>query len=475
MKKAEIFKKQLICIIAVIMMCFCTVAPALAVNDLSTNQQTEEKVDSADKKEQDEEKNEKKKSGGKPVPGEGETGVLVDGVSGRILFEKDGAKKMYPASTTKVMTALLAIEAIERGETYMDTQIEVTKEMIDGLDPDGTNIALVEGEIMSLERLLHGLMIPSGNDAACVIATHIGGSIPAFVDMMNKRAEELGATGTHFVNPHGLHDDDHYTTAADMAKIAHAAMKLEKFRNIVDIVHVKIPPTNKTEQERYYISTNGLLSYMRYTDYYYKGATGIKTGYTGKAGNCLVSSASRNGVDLIGVVFGGKTVTDSHRDSTEMLDWGFENYTSVTVLQKNDMPGEIRVKQGMGTDTLTLYVQGAVKAIVPNGVDSDALELKLNVPDAVYAPIHAGDKIGTVSVMLNGEEIGGGELFATAEIKRSIFWPVMALGEWLWSKPLVRVVSYVVIAGAILFVITFVYGLYTNIKKAKQRRKKRIR
>ncbi len=474
MRKRETLKKQIICIVAVIMMCFCTVDFALAVNDLSTDQQTEE-VYTGDEKGQDKEKTEKKKSDGKPVLGDGETGVLVDGVSGRILYEKDGAKRMYPASTTKVMTALLAIEAIERGETSMETQIEVTKEMIDGLDPDGTNIALVEGEIMSLERLLHGLMIPSGNDAACVIATHIGGSISNFVDMMNKRAEELGATETNFMNPHGLHDDEHYTTAEDMAKIAHAAMKLDKFRNIVDIVHIKIPPTNKTEQERYYISTNGLLSYMRYTDYFYKGATGIKTGYTGKAGNCLVSSASRNGVDLISVVFGGKTVTDSHRDSAEIFDWGFEHYTSVTVLQKNDMPGEIRVKQGRGTDYLTLYVQDSVKAIVPNGVGSDALEMKLNVPDAVYAPIHTGDKIGTVSVMLNGEEVGGGDLFATAEIKRSIFWPVMALGEWLWSKTIVRVISYVAIAGVILFVITFIYGLYTNIKRAKQRRKRRIR
>lgn len=488
MKNLKFFERQIICIIAALTLCFCSIAPVFAVNEMSSPQKVEEKADDAnkeekeekDKKDEKDEKDEKesnpdRKGNGKPILGEGEAGVLVDAVSGRVLYEKDGTKRMYPASTTKIMTALLAIEAVERGELSMDTQIEITAEMLSGLDPDGTNIALVEGEIMSLERLLQGLMIPSGNDAACAIATYIGQSIASFVDMMNERARELGATETHFMNPHGLHDDEHYTTAEDMAMIAHAAMKYEKFCNIVDIVHIKIPSTNKTETERYYINTNGLLSYMRYTDYFFKGSTGIKTGYTSKAGNCLVSSATRDGVELIGVVFGGRTPADSHKDNIEMLEWGFENYISITALQKDDMPGEIRVKQGRGADSLTLSVPSAVKVTVPEGVSGDALELRLNIPDAVYAPIQAGDKVGTVSVMLNGEELGSGELLANKTIERSFFWPVMALGEWLWSKPLVRVVAYVAIAAAAMFVIVFVYGLSVNIKRAKNRRRKRIR
>ncbi len=478
MKKLKSFEKQIICIICAFVLCFCSVAPVFAINELSGPQtiaEEKEEKEALDEKESDEKSDKEKKSNSRPVLGEGETGVLIDAVSGRILFEKNGAEKMYPASTTKIMTALLAIEAVERGEISMDTQIEVTKEMIDGLDPDGTNIALKEGEIMSLERLLHGLMIPSGNDAACVIATHIGGSVASFVDMMNGRAEELGATGTHFMNPHGLHDDEHYTTAEDMAKIAHAAMKYDRFRNIVDIVHVKIPPTNKTETERYYISTNGLLSYMRYTDYFFKGSTGIKTGYTSKAGNCLVSGAMRNGVEFIGVIFGGKTSADSHLDSIEMLKWGFNNYVSIVALQKDAMPGEIRVKQGRGADTLTMSVPEAVSATVPEGTKREELEIRLNIPDAIYAPVHAGDEIGTVSVMLNGEELSCGVLLANKTIERSFFWPVMALGEWLWSKPLVRVVSYVAIATAVTLVLAFVYGLIVNIKRANQHRKRRIR
>ncbi len=414
-----------------------------------------------------------RKEGEKPILGASETGVLVDSASGRILFEDGGDKKMYPASTTKVMTALIAIEAIEKGEADFNNSVTITAEMLDGLAIDGSSIALKEGEIMSLENLLKGLMIASGNDAAQAIAIHIAGSIPAFVDKMNARAAELGATNTHFVNPHGLHDEDHYTTAADMAKFACAAMKLDKFRNIVDIAHVKIPPTNLTEEERYYINTNGLLSTMRYTDYFFKGTIGIKTGYTSDSGNCLVSAAARDGVELIGVIFGAKGINDSYGDSREMLQWGFEEFTAVTALAKGDMPCEIKVKQGRGTDYLTLAVMDTVKVVMPKDSSPDELEIRPNTPDAVYAPIFEGDEIGTVSVLYEGEEIGFGRLAATKEIKRSFFWPVMAFGEWLWSFTLVRVFVYVCGGVIVAFIALFFMALYRSIKLSKKRRSAR--
>ncbi|MBQ3573860.1 MAG: D-alanyl-D-alanine carboxypeptidase [Clostridia bacterium] len=452
------------------LICLSSANAVFAVNDLSEADSVEESK-SEDKIK--EEENPVRKDGGEPLLGAGETGILVDSASGRVLFEKSSGERMYPASTTKIMTALLAIEAVERGELSMDTQIEITPEMLENLDIDGTSISLVEGEILTLENLLRGLMIASGNDAASAIATYVGKSVASFVDMMNARATELGAENTHFVNPHGLHEDDHYTTAADMAKIACAAMKHFEFRNIVDIAHVKIPPTNKTEKERYYINTNGLLSTMRYTDLFYKGSIGIKTGYTSNAGNCLVSAATRSGVELIGVVFGGKTSADSHRDSAEMLDWGFENHISIVALNKNAMPCEIKVKQGKGTDTLTLAVTEAVNVTVPKETKAEELEIRPNIPEKIYAPISQGDKIGTVSVLLDGEVLGTGELIATQDVERTIFWPVLALGEWLWSKTLVRVICYAGIIFAAGFVILFVIGIYRNIKRAKRRRRRR--
>lgn len=462
---------------------FTAVVPAaevLAVESTSVSDSADDEKDN-DKTETEKEeakpKNEERKPGEKPRLGEGEAGILVDAATGNVLFEADSNKHMYPASTTKIMTALLAVEAVERGEVSMDSQVEITKEMLDGLDPDGSNMALKEGEIVSLDVLLKGLMIPSGNDAAVAIAYFIGRSSASFTDMMNKRAQELGAMSTHFQNPNGLHDDNHYTTAADMAKIACAAMKLDKFRNLVDNAHIKIPPTNKTEKERYYINTNGLLSTMRYSGYYYKGATGVKTGFTQKAGNCLVSSAKKDGIELIGVIFGGKDVADSHKDSIEMLDWGFETYTGLTALNGGDMPCEIRVKQGKGTDTLTLSVKSSVSVLVPKGTELGQLEIRPNLPDAVYAPIEADSEVGTISVFLNGTELATGTLVANKSIERSVFWPVMAVADALWSNKIIRVLLCT--AGVVLlccigaFIYAFVTQLRRNMKAAKRKKRRR--
>lgn len=476
--------------LAAFMICFCGMSTVLAVEEsIGTEEKKSEKSEKKEKSENtdededasddedednDEDKEEKKerKKGEKPVLAEGETGVLIDSVSGRVLFESDSTKKMYPASTTKVMTAMLAIEAVERGEVSMENTVTITPAMLENADPDGSNIALKVGEVITLDNLLKGLMVASGNDAACAIATYISGSIFEFVELMNARAAELGANDTHFVNPHGLHDSEHYTTAADMAKIACAAMKLTKFRNIVDIAHIKIPPTNVTEQERYYINTNGLLSTMRYTNFYFKGSIGIKTGYTSDAGNCLVSAAARDGVELIAVLFGGKDTTYSHKDSIEMLEWGFEEFVSAVAVSKDDMLSEIKVKQGKGTDSLTLSAKESVRVLVPKDTKIEDLEIKPNIPESVYAPIAAETEIGGVTVLLNGEELGSGRLVATKTIERSAFWPVMALGEWLWGMTAVRIFVYVLCGAVVIFIIMFIAAIRRNIRKAKRRRRR---
>lgn len=464
MKYRYSIKTKFIILLTAVVLAFSAAAPVFAVEDTAA-QET--------KKNEEKPSNPERKAGEKPLLGSGETGILIDAASGRVLFESESQKRMYPASTTKIMTALLAFEAIGRGELTLDTQVQVTAEMLKDSDPDGSNIALKEGEVMSMDNLLKGLMVASGNDAACAIAAQVGKSIPEFVDMMNSRAAELGCTDTHFVNPNGLHDDEHYTTAADMAKIARAAMSLEKFKKIADIAHLKIPPTNITEKERYYINTNGLLSTMRYTTYYYKYATGIKTGHTSKAGNCLVASATRDGIDLIGVIFGGAGVADSHKDNIEMFDWGFETYTYIRALQKGDMPCEVRVKLGKSTDSLTLSVAEAVNVIVPKGTAAEALEVRPNIPDSVSAPITAGTEIGSVSVFLNGEELGNGVLVASREVERSFFWPVMAAADALWSNTVTRTVIFIILIGAAAFILLFIRGLYVNLKRTKRRKRRR--
>lgn len=467
MLKDSLIRRILLALIPAILLCFCSIG-VVAVDDDEEITEVAEK----EKEKEEEPANPVRKKGEEPMLGVGETGVLIDQRSGRVLFEQDGDKQMYPASTTKIMTALLAVEAVERGELTMETQIEITKEMLADLDPDGSNMALKEGEILSLDSLLKGLMIPSGNDAACAIAQHLGGSRVAFVDMMNARAKELGAEDTHFANPHGLHDENHYSTAEDMAKIAHAAMKLEKFRNIADIAHIKIPPTNVTEKERYYINTNGLLSTMRYTNFFYKGSTGIKTGYTSDAGNCLVASATRDGMSFIGVILGGKSVEDSHRDNAEMLDWAFENHTAITAVAKNAMTCEVRVRQGKRADTVPLVSAQAISVVVPKDTTLEELEIKPNLPESVCAPVFAEQEIGTVSVLYRGVELASGKLLASRDIERTVFWPVIALGEGLWGMVWVRIISYLLLAAILIFIVMFVTKMYNNIKIARRRRRR---
>lgn len=409
---------------------------------------------------------------GRPIMPSDSTAVLAEQNSGTVLYESQGSKRVFPASTTKVMTCLLAVEAIDRGELRLEETVTVTEEMLDGLDPDGTNMALKAGEELTVQHLLWGLMIPSGNDAAMVLAFRISGSAEAFAEQMNARAAELGCTDTHFVNPHGLHDENHYTTALDMAKIAQKGMEYAVFRDIVDIAHIKIPPTNLSE-ERYYINTNGLISTMRYRDYAYKGATGIKTGSTTQAGACLVSSATRNGMALIGVFFHGKDVTESHTETARLFDWGFANFEAIRGVAKGELLGESKVKRAGGKDTVTLAAAEDVTVVVPKGTQKSDLEIRQDLPEKLYAPLKEGQDAAGVTVLYQGQELGHGRLVALTEVKRSFFWPLMALGEWLWGFALIRGICYLVLALVAVFFLLLIRNLYREAKRANRRNRRR--
>lgn len=448
-----------------------------SVTDTADTEKTENTADSDKKSDTADSDKEKAKpktdSQGRPILGSGETGILIESTTGQVLFDAESDKRMFPASTTKIMTALIAIEAVAAGEVGMDEQIEITAQMLEGLDPDGSNMALKEGEVISFQNLLKGLMIPSGNDAALAIAYRLSQSPDAFAQRMNDRAAQLGLGNTHFVNPHGLHDENHYTTAADMAKIAREAMKHDEFRNIVDIAHVKIPPTNKTEKERYYINTNGLLSTMRYRDYYYKYSIGIKTGRTAEAGNCLVSAAKKDGMELIGVIFGGKDVGDSHKDSIRILDYGFNNFSSIRAVPKDKILGEAKVKRGRSKDSVTLSAADEVYVVVPKDVSADQLEIRANTDEALYAPLKKGQLVSDASIFYQGQQIGTVRLCVDADIERSIFWPVMAAGEALWSVAIIRWAVYILLFGFAAFVIFAVHSFRQELKRAKRRRRRR--
>lgn len=408
---------------------------------------------------------------GEPETG-AESAVLIDMHTGNILYSKNSDKRMYPASTTKIMTALLTFEAIERGEASLDETLTVTEEDLSGLPEDGSNISLKAGENMTLGELLKGLLIASGNDAASVIANRIGQGAENFVAMMNNRAAELSLTNTHFVNPHGLHNDEHYTSAEDLAKISREVMKYDEFRDIVDCAHIKIAPTNMSE-ERYYINTNNLVSKLRFPDYYYDKATGIKTGSTSQAGNCLVSSAKDGEKEFVAVVLNAESIKVSHNDSKAILQYGVNNFKSKFLADANQILGEVQLKQAKnGQDYLTVVSLRKAYGLLPKDADVNLIETKVELPEKVYAPITAGQEIGAIRYIYNNQEIESVPLISNVDIERHPLGFLMSLGEYLWSLRTIKWLVYTVITAVIVIILIIILSIMKKIKRYKRKRRR---
>ncbi|MBR5155771.1 MAG: D-alanyl-D-alanine carboxypeptidase [Clostridia bacterium] len=401
-----------------------------------------------------------------------EAAILIDAQTGNVLFEKNAGKKMYPASTTKIMTALVALDAVKNEEISLAQPLTLSDGAYKTLDPDGSSIALKVGEAMTLEGLLQGLLIASGNDAAMTIAEGIAGTSEQFVARMNEKAAALGLKDTHFVNPHGLHHAEHFTTARDMAKLAQEAMKNDIFRQIVECAHIYLPATNMSDQ-RYFINTNNLVSRMRYPYYFYEKATGIKTGSTDQAGYCLVSSAEDRGKSVIAVVFNAEDISVSHNESKAVLEHGLADFTLKTLAKRDDIFGEVKVKQAAdGTDHILLSAAANLDALFPNGGDLDKIEVECEIPEKVYAPITAGQIIGKAKFLYEGKEVGQVELCSTVEIKRHFLGFFATFGEWLWSFRLIKFIVYTALALVFAFVALVVIGFSRAIKKSKRKKRR---
>ncbi len=398
--------------------------------------------------------------------------VLIDAETGTVLFEKNAGAKMYPASTTKIMTALVALEAVQNEEISLSQPLALSQAAYDSLDIDGSSIGLKAGESMTLDGLLKGLLIASGNDAAMVIAEGVSGSVDAFVQRMNEKAKELGLNDTSYVNPHGLHDENHFTTALDMAKLAREAMKNDTFKSIVECAHIYLPATNMEEQ-RYFINTNNLVSRMRYPYYFYEKATGIKTGSTDKAGYCLVSSAEDKGKSVISVLFGAEDIAISHNESKAILEHGLSDFSLTTLAKRDDIFGEVKVKQAAdGSDHILLSAANNLNALFPQGGDKEKIEVVTDIPEKVYAPIYSGQKIGKATFMYEGKEIGQVDLCSTVEIKRHILGFLFTFFEWLWSFRAVKFVVFTFLGLVVAFVTLLAIGFYRAIKKSKRKRRR---
>ncbi len=252
----------------------------------------------------------------------GDTALLIDGDTGEILFSKNSRVRMYPASTTKIMTLLLALES---GKS-MDEQIVIPAEAAQ-VPAGSSNIPVQPGDQMTFGDLLYAFMLRSGNDGANAIAVLVDGSLEAFADHMNARAEEIGCVGTHFVNAHGFHDPEHYTTAQDLAKITQTAMKNETFRKIVAAPSYSVTLTRAGQTATATLKSSDSLLQTD-SDYYYRDCVGVKTGYHSQAGFCFVGAAERNGIHLISVVLHCANNNEKWQDTQKLFDYGFTCYSS---------------------------------------------------------------------------------------------------------------------------------------------------
>lgn len=319
--------------------------------------------------------------------------ALIEANSGIVIKKNNMDSRLPMASTTKTMTALVVIENCE-----LDAIIAVPDEAV---GVEGSSMYLSRGEQISVRDLLYGLMLCSGNDAAVALAIHVGGSVDKFVAMMNARAEKMGLCDTHFVTPNGLHDQNHYTTAYELAKIGAEAMKNETFR---EIVSAKYHSTTTGTTERTMKNKNTLL-------WNYDGAVGIKTGYTMAAGRCLLFAAERDGLLLVGAVLNCKPMFEA---AEQMLDYGFANYAMCTVVQSGSRIARCFVPDGQ-KNILALTAKSDIMIPVLKGTEM-SVEVRVDLLKGVSAPINVGDRMGKARFYSSGELIGETELLADENI-----------------------------------------------------------
>ena len=339
--------------------------------------------------------------------------VIIDQATGRVLLQHNAEAPLPMASTTKVMTALLALE---QGDLIAPVTCSRN-----AFGVPGTSIYLSQGETLTLEQMLYGLMLASGNDAAVAIAEHIGGSVEDFCRMMTTRAAELGCTDTVFLTPHGLPCDGHHTTARDLALIAREAMTHETFRSIVSTQRGKIPWEGR-DYDRVLNNKNKLLST-------YEGCTGIKTGYTKAAGRCLVFGAERDGMNIIGVVL---NCYDWFNEAARLMDMAFAQYESITLMSAGECLRTLPVDVADGAEVGAILTAD-LTGIVPKNTFP---QIEIDLPQSLEAPVQAGDMLGEVRMLHGDTVLCAVPLAAANDVARDDFpsrwetfvsgWPLLA-------------------------------------------------
>jgi D-alanyl-D-alanine carboxypeptidase (penicillin-binding protein 5/6) len=338
--------------------------------------------------------------------------------TGIVVYEYNADERVYPASTTKIMTYIVVAENVE---DFDNTMVEITAEALEDLDPESSVMGLAShiGESFSVRDLLYGLMLPSGNDAALVLADYVGGGVDGFVDLMNRKAAQIGCSNTHFVTPHGLHSSQHYTTARELATITKYALQKKDFAEITD--------TKSYLPDGFYEpikTTNYLIDESQHNgDYYYPYAKGIKTGYTDEAGRCLVSTAENNGYRYLCVALGAdysfaEDINYAMLDTADLYDWAFDNLSMKTVFDSTNTLQTIPVEYVWGNKMLDLIPASSIEALLPSNYDPALVTTKVECQDMAYAPVAKGDSFGKLTVYYDDLLIGETDIVAAEDVDR---------------------------------------------------------
>ena len=396
---------------------------------------------------------------------DGSAAILVDSRTGKVLYEQNADQPVAPASTTKIMTALLVAEAVRRGDVSPDDFVELTDEIMRNVPSDASRIgrAMVVGEQVSVRELLLMALMESDCVACDMLAVRVAGSVERFVEQMNLRAAQLGCRDTKFLNSHGYPTEGHTSTARSLYLITKEASKHDMFMEAFGCLKYEMPATNMSEARKLY-STDKLLYdpeniTSTYTVYYNEYVTGGKTGYSKASGNCLVSTAEKDGLELISVITGvemkypdDQTVIDSFTETDRLLRWGFDNFASYQIVSQGQSIKEIEIENGEppvinGICAETMHVT------VEKGVAAESIQVTSTLrEDIIAAPVSSGDVVGTVSLVRDGKVLASTDLIAGEN-------SLVAPKKFQPNVPLIIILSILVAAGAGYLV------YYTNNKR----------
>ena len=331
--------------------------------------------------------------------------VLVERTTGQTIYEKDVNERVYPASLTKIMTALLVLE-----NCRLSDRVTVSETALQELDESGSTAELEPGEVLTVEQLLYCILLSSSNEACNVAAEVIDGTVEAFVARMNARAKDLGCTGTHYVNAHGLHDEQHYTTVHDLLLIAEEALNNNEFKTIVATPKYTMDATN-LHKERRLVTTNQMMLKTENNPHYDNRVSGVKTGFTTPAGRCLICTAEDGNLRLLSIVCGCETTVresgdlefGSFPETEKLLNYGFDGFAIRTVLSTLYPVAEMPVSRSSGSNFVSLAPKEEVTVLVPSDFDESKLvyDVELISENGVTAPVAAGDELGTITVRYN--------------------------------------------------------------------------